>query len=622
MKRIIVASLILSCLFPAFAQAQSRGFHVENFEPLPNMGSNQLNVARTSVLLHLQLAAGLVFHYADSPLVQRLEDDQTREIVESRFTGEIWAGLGLFDMLEIGLMLPVVFFQSGGDLERSLFNDDRTATISDLRFTAKFRFLDSRKAYGFGGALLTTVYAPTGDDKSFNSDGIFRVEPRIALEWTHPVGVAIAANAGYLTRAERTLLGYESGDQLRWGAGLMLPSGLESLHFFGNLFGAFQTVPDGPEWGSGAGEPVEALGGLLIDFPDGVSVTLAGGAGLHGGVAAPNWRVVAAFGFSPESNDRDGDGIPDDIDRCPTEREDFDGHDDADGCPDDDRDQDGIPDDDDQCPDKREDFDGFEDEDGCPDDDNDGDGLVDRVDRCPDARGAPNSDGCPQGDADGDGVPDEEDRCPDQKEDIDQFDDHDGCPDLDDDYDSVPDTEDRCRLEPEDEDGWQDEDGCPDEDNDGDGIVDVEDDCPNEAETFNDFEDDDGCPDRKQSRVDVSANKITITEKIYFATGSGRIRDRSFGILDEVASALKANPQIKLLRIEGHTDSRGSESLNQALSQKRADAVKTYLEGRGINAAHLVARGYGESRPIAENATESGRADNRRVEFHIVQKAD
>lgn len=617
MRRIYALAVLLSVLASATAYGQSEGFHVENFEPLPNMGSSQLNLARSGVLAHLQPAAGLVFHYARSPLVRDPGDSTPVDIIESRFTGEIWAGIGLFDVADIGVMLPVVFFQSGGDLDRSLTNDDRTATIGDVRFTTKFNFLDPRDAYGFGGAVLATVYIPSGDAQTFNSDGIFRVEPRLALEWTHPVGVAVVANAGYLTRAERNLLGYVSDDQLRWGGGLMLPTGLESLHVFGNIFGALQTQPDGPEWGSGPGEPVETLGGVLMDFPEGVSVTLAGGAGLNGGVAAPGWRVVAAFGFAPDSDDRDGDGIKDEFDRCPDEREDMDGHDDSDGCPDYDRDRDGIPDFEDQCPDKAEDFDNYQDDDGCPDIDNDGDGIVDRVDRCPDEPGAPNSDGCPEGDADGDGVADDDDLCPDQKEDIDQFDDDDGCPDLDNDYDGVPDTQDQCPMKPEDADGYQDEDGCPDVDNDGDGIEDSQDQCPNEPETFNDFEDEDGCPDSKQTRVQVSADKITITEKIYFATGSGRIRDRSFGVLDEIAVALKNNPQIQALRIEGHTDSRGSESANQQLSQKRAEAVKTYLEGRGISTQRLTAKGFGENRPIAENATESGRAQNRRVEFHI-----
>jgi OOP family OmpA-OmpF porin len=137
-----------------------------------------------------------------------------------------------------------------------------------------------------------------------------------------------------------------------------------------------------------------------------------------------------------------------------------------------DRDGDGIPDNLDKCPDEPEDKDGFQDEDGCPDLDNDGDGI-----------------------------PDSRDKCPNDPEDKDGFQDEDGCPDLDNDGDGIPDALDKCPNEPEDKDGFQDEDGCPDPDNDNDGIPDVRDKCPNEPETFNNYKDDDGCPDEVPAAV-------------------------------------------------------------------------------------------------------------------------
>ncbi len=97
--------------------------------------------------------------------------------------------------------------------------------------------------------------------------------------------------------------------------------------------------------------------------------------------------------------DSDGDGIPDDQDKCPNEPEDKDGFQDDDGCPDRDNDGDGIPDADDKCPNEPEDKDGFEDDDGCPDQDNDGDGFPDAVDKCPNdpetVNGFEDDDGCP-----------------------------------------------------------------------------------------------------------------------------------------------------------------------------------------------------------------------------------
>jgi len=97
--------------------------------------------------------------------------------------------------------------------------------------------------------------------------------------------------------------------------------------------------------------------------------------------------------------DTDGDGIPDDVDKCPDDPEDFDGFQDADGCPDPDNDQDGIPDVDDLCPNDPEDKDGFEDQDGCPDPDNDKDRILDKDDKCPNEpetyNGYQDEDGCP-----------------------------------------------------------------------------------------------------------------------------------------------------------------------------------------------------------------------------------
>jgi outer membrane protein OmpA-like peptidoglycan-associated protein len=117
------------------------------------------------------------------------------------------------------------------------------------------------------------------------------------------------------------------------------------------------------------------------------------------------------------SYDSDRDGIPNRTDACPRAREDFDGYEDTDGCPDRDNDLDGLADAVDRCPNEPEDYDGFADEDGCPDPDNDGDGVADTADQCPDEAedrdGFADSDGCPDPDNDGDGVADVSDECQD-----------------------------------------------------------------------------------------------------------------------------------------------------------------------------------------------------------------
>jgi OmpA-OmpF porin, OOP family len=127
-----------------------------------------------------------------------------------------------------------------------------------------------------------------------------------------------------------------------------------------------------------------------------------------------------------------------------------------------DPDGDGIEDDVDKCPTVPEDFDGFEDEDGCPEPDNDHDGVLDVDDKCPNIPGPISTGGCPGGapsgkDRDGDGIPDSNDACPDNPEDRDGFQDHDGCPDPDNDKDGILDQDDQCPNEP----GTIAKGGCP-----------------------------------------------------------------------------------------------------------------------------------------------------------------
>lgn len=115
--------------------------------------------------------------------------------------------------------------------------------------------------------------------------------------------------------------------------------------------------------------------------------------------------------------------------------------------------------------------------------------------------------------------------------------------------------------------------------------------------------------------------KIVITQKIHFEFARHNIRPISYPIVDDVAYLLSRNPQIRLVRVEGHTDWIGSDASNQLLSERRANAVRDYLIGKGIEPDRLVSVGYGETRPVADNNTVEGRARNRRTEFTVVQVA-
>jgi outer membrane protein OmpA-like peptidoglycan-associated protein len=127
-------------------------------------------------------------------------------------------------------------------------------------------------------------------------------------------------------------------------------------------------------------------------------------------------------------------------------------------------------------------------------------------------------------------------------------------------------------------------------------------------------------PEPPPERVVVKEEKIEINEKVQFETGSAVLKKESESLLDEVAKALKDHPDVKRVRVEGHTDSRASDKYNKRLSKKRAEAVREYLIAHGIAGKRLIARGYGEEKPIADNKSDDGRYQNRRVEFTILAR--
>jgi outer membrane protein OmpA-like peptidoglycan-associated protein len=223
-------------------------------------------------------------------------------------------------------------------------------------------------------------------------------------------------------------------------------------------------------------------------------------------------------------------------------------------------------------------------------------------------------------DSDHDGIPDDVDLCPSEPEDHLDPDPSDGCPKAPDrDNDGIPDSADKCPDTPEDKDGIQDMDGCPEVDFDNDGVPDVTDACPREPGSPSPDPKLNGCP-QFIKRVRGSS-EIQILKQIQFDTGKATIKANSFPICDEIVKLLKANPDIKRMSIEGHTDNRGALEMNNKLSQDRADSVMKYLASHGIAEDRLEAHGYGPSRPIESNDTEAGRQKNRRCEFHITQQS-
>ena len=112
--------------------------------------------------------------------------------------------------------------------------------------------------------------------------------------------------------------------------------------------------------------------------------------------------------------------------------------------------------------------------------------------------------------------------------------------------------------------------------------------------------------------------KIEILDKVFFAKGKSEILPKSFPLLDTIASILAENPQVKKVRVEGHTDDTGNLRLNMDLSQARAESVRNYLVKAGVSVSRLQAKGYGPNEPLVPNSNRRNRKLNRRVEFDIV----
>lgn len=172
------------------------------------------------------------------------------------------------------------------------------------------------------------------------------------------------------------------------------------------------------------------------------------------------------------------------------------------------------------------------------------------------------------------------------------------------DGDGVQDADDRCPNTPA---GTEvDASGCP-LDADGDGVPNGDDRCPNTPPRTP--VDDSGCP-----VVEVTGETWSVPGEVLFTTGSSGLRPEARRVLDAVAGFLRRNPDQRLV-VEGHTDDVGSDTYNQGLSERRADATRAYLVRQGVAGERLTLRGYGESQPRVPNDSAANRARNRRIEF-------
>ncbi len=584
-RRWIAGLFCLATWTPAASAQQSATLNRFSASALP---TDDFQVDRPSAPGHGIFGAVLHLDSGHSPLVFRGSEgegpEQEVRVVSHQLMANAGLSIGLFDRLAIFAGLPVTLWMDGEEdptIGSTPLAAHDGAGLGDAYIGVRARLLggpDDLAAL----AIQATLSAPTaGDDQRFRGEEGVSLVPEALVSVRPGLGSRITANLGARVRGQvrDAASNLAFGNEFNYAVGFALPvwrpEPQAHLDLHAQAFGS--TTFEDLE-----GTPLEAVGGAKLFTPGGLIFGAAAGAGITRGLGSPIVRGILMLGYQvPTDSDRDRDGLRDDADRCPDEPEDRDGFEDGDGCPDPDNDQDGIPDAADRCPSAAETQNGLEDDDGCPDE---------------------------WGDRDQDGLLDDADRCPDEPEDVDSFEDEDGCPDPDNDRDGVPDTRDACPLEK----GSDEERGCPIRDRDGDTVPDAIDNCPDEPGAV----DNRGCV--VQQKVQIEEGGLQILEKVYFETGKAVIQQRSFDLLDNVASVLSAHPELDHIVVEGHTDARGARAFNLELSRARAHSVVAYLIQRGVDAERLQARGHGPDRPrISPARSAADHAANRRVEFVI-----
>ncbi|MBO6940719.1 MAG: OmpA family protein [Deltaproteobacteria bacterium] len=582
-----VIALTLGSFAPLPAAAQD--FSLNRFRPSETT-EDGFAISRPTDLGHLRPSVQLHLDYAHDPLVYEElrggSSDDRVSIVRHQLVGHLGVALGLYDRLVVFAGLPAHLYVDGEDPAGTGLDAPDGGGLGDLSFGGRIRLVGGESADDrFVLGAQVTVTAPTGRGSYRGSAG-FGVHPELLFE-LRPGPVRLTLNTGANIGDNQTLQDdVLVGDELTFGLGLAVPvygsleTGSARLDAHAQIYGAtaFRAFFERET------TPLEATAGVKLHHQTGVAVGVAAGGGITRGVGSPDVRAILTVGWARPAQ------------RTPVSNE---GPADTDG--------DGLLDPDDDCPTAPEDHDDFRDEDGCPEPDNDGDGFLDVDDQCPIRPGDAPA-GCPAvvGDSDGDGIRDDDDLCDDQPEDFDDFDDEDGCPDTDNDSDGLVDASDECPNEP----GPIENRGCPDADRDGDTVVDRLDNCPDEPGPVENH----GC--REEQQVIITDDRLEILDQVYFETNKAVIRRRSFGLLANVASVLMNHPELSV-RIEGHTDDRGSAAHNLELSTRRAESVRAFLVDAGVSRARLTAEGHGETRPIETNATREGRAANRRVEFNL-----
>ena len=422
-------ALIGALCAPSVARAQAaqnavpdsngKGFDTHLFRPaLDSKGFFSVN--GSNVLGANDFMFGLVIDYGNTLLRARDFGQKSRQLLNHSFQGTGIFNYGLFNRFEVGVSAPVNLIVGDEQVDKQGQptapppgegpvqwgpNAVDSQNFSTIALHTKWRITRAEDVIGLaisaqagvpvsdtqrnGGADPAIWYWPQAiAEKRIGAGGFFRVGVNVGFRGHDPSGTQIQLRDGRFRDGNRATFG-----------GAMSIRPVEPLDLVAETYGTWLLAD--------ADRKVklsnEVVGGIKLFVEKNSYLMLGAGARYTPGFEAANLRGFIGFVFEPSIGDRDGDGIPDDIDKCPDDPEDFDGFEDEDGCPDPDNDKDGIPDKVDRCPNEPEDFDGDEDKDGCPE-----------------SRDL---------DRDGDGIPDARDKCPNDKETVNGFQDDDGCPD-------------------------------------------------------------------------------------------------------------------------------------------------------------------------------------------------
>ena len=601
----LVASIGPQSVKPA--QAQQQGFQVNRYEPTA-AGEWSFWVDHPWYSSMRYFAAGITLNYAHNPLVfGRVGTNgsftQTTAVIEHQFIGHVDLAGSFLDRVLLTASLPITFLEKGDPNGAGGVRANDNVSFGDPRVGVMIRLFGqpyrSAISMSIGGLLWIPLRGLVGSDSSLlpptGSDQVMRGMPKLVLGglaksimWSFTGGVMIRPEAQIGTLRDPS--GQTAGTELQIGAAIAYAS-FEKRLAIGPEFIVSTALLNGNAFKLDY-TSFEALLGLHYNIARILQLGIGGGIGVLRQPGTPDGRVLLRLAYAPMREekkadgprDRDRDGIIDDDDLCPDVHKGNRPDPERLGCPLGDRDRDGVLDPEDKCPDEHKGNRPDPDRLGCPTGDRDKDGVLDPDDICPDEHKGDRPDakrlGCPTGDRDKDGVLDPDDICPDE---------HQG---------STPDP---ARK------------GCPAPDRDKDTVVDPVDACPDQPGAPNPDPKKNGCP----GLVEVKGGQIVIVKPVFFATNKDVILAKSFPVLQSVADALKASPQIKKVRVEGHTDNRGKVDYNIDLSDRRAKSVMKWLIDHGIEQGRLEAQGFGPNKPVADNKNEAGRAKNRRVDFVI-----